>query len=231
MAKFSTVVARKDIYEKGIRVPDPKTKSGERKDRSKPHPDGDTVKFAKGETYYTWGFRMAGRSINHESKTKPTRQQLTMSEYQSAVYDIDDLVQALDASMFSDPEEFESAVTEIKEQAESLRDETQDKFDNMPEGFQQADTGQLLEERIQALEDFINELDNIDFSMDEDEQEFKKDWLIENEEGFEDKEHEEIDLEDLDEELSERLTEEWTEKLIEWLGERIEEVQAISIEG
>ena len=56
----------------------------------------------------------------------------------------------------------ESAPEEISSELESIRDELQDRLDNMPEGLQDADTGMILQERIENSEDAMNELDNID---------------------------------------------------------------------
>ena len=53
---------------------------------------------------------------------------------------------------------------------ECIRDEQQERLDNMPEGLQQGDTGQLLQDRIDQLEAAISDLENIDFELDEDEE-------------------------------------------------------------
>jgi hypothetical protein len=47
-----------------------------------------------------------------------------------------------------------NAVSDI----ENIRDEFQDGLDNMPEGLQQGDTGQLIQERIDGLEEWLQEL-------------------------------------------------------------------------
>lgn len=56
----------------------------------------------------------------------------------------------------------ETAPEEISSELESIRDDLQDRLDNMPEGLQDADTGMMLQERIEKLEGAMNELDNID---------------------------------------------------------------------
>ena len=60
----------------------------------------------------------------------------------------------------------------------AIRDELQDHFDNMPEGLQYGDTGQLLEERISYLDDAITELEEIDFEDNDEEIDFEE--LIDN---------------------------------------------------
>lgn len=66
----------------------------------------------------------------------------------------------------------ESDRDEIKDALETLRDEEQESFDNMPEGLQQGDRGQAMEEAIGALDDAISNLedfnaDDINSSIDE----------------------------------------------------------------
>lgn len=61
---------------------------------------------------------------------------------------------------------------DIKGALETLRDEEQESFDNMPEGLQQGDKGQAMEEAINALDDAISSLedfnaDDINSSIDE----------------------------------------------------------------
>jgi hypothetical protein len=54
---------------------------------------------------------------------------------------------------------------------ESIRDDLQDRLDNMPEGFQQGETGQLLQERIDCLDSAISDLEDIDFDDEEHDEE------------------------------------------------------------
>lgn len=56
----------------------------------------------------------------------------------------------------------QNGVEEIVSELESIRDDLQDRLDNMPEQLQEADTGMLIQERIEMLEDAISELENID---------------------------------------------------------------------
>jgi DNA-directed RNA polymerase subunit RPC12/RpoP len=57
----------------------------------------------------------------------------------------------------------EDTAQSIADELSNIRDETQDSFDNMPEGLQEGDTGQLLQERIDCLDDVISELESIDY--------------------------------------------------------------------
>ena len=51
---------------------------------------------------------------------------------------------------------------DIKNELETLRDEEQESFDNMPEGLQQGDRGQAMEEAIGELEEAISALEEFD---------------------------------------------------------------------
>ena len=132
----------------------------------KDYPEHD---IKKGESYWHWSF-YNGRasSRKHYSKTKPKPSQLTGSPFLSTLYGCEEAVQDLKADSYDSMEDFESDIEGIKGDLENLRDETQSSFDNMPEGLQQGDTGQLLEARVQGLEDLIGEFDGLDFSVDDD---------------------------------------------------------------
>lgn len=114
-------------------------------------------------SYWWWAFRYGGK---HFSKTKPKASQLTQSEFYAAVYG---LQEARDAFVATDKESLEGAVAEWVDRAREIAEECREKFDNMPEGLQQGDTGQLLEERAEAMDAYADELESIDLEdMDED---------------------------------------------------------------
>lgn len=106
----------------------------------------------KGESYWWWKPMVGGRGgAKRFSKEQPTRSQLTQSAFLSGLYDIEDGAMK-DAQS---PEDF-------RDVAQALRDlgqEEQDKYDNMPEGLQQGDTGQMLEERAQNCESWADEIE------------------------------------------------------------------------
>jgi len=166
----------------------------------------------KGESYWWWEFRFGGK---HYSLTKPRPSQLTQSEFLSQMYGIEERIE--DAE-FTTVEDFQSFVEEITGELENLRDETQDKFDNMPEQLQDAETGQLLESRIEACEDMISEFEDIDteIDMDEIEEELK-----------------DLDLEDSDkEEDGVTLREQQKAEIIsQKLTEKVSEIQNICYNG
>lgn len=56
----------------------------------------------------------------------------------------------------------DSTPEEIRDEIENIMDEQQERLDNMPEGLQEGDVGCMLQERIDACEAAMDELDNID---------------------------------------------------------------------
>ena len=122
----------------------------------------------KGDSYYWWKFRRGGK---HFSKTPPRRSQLTRSEFYAAIYDIEDEIAGLTAD-----ETLSSVVEDIASRLRELGEECQSKFDNMPEGLQQGDTGQLLEERVSACESMADEFESLDFDDKEDDETDEEYW-------------------------------------------------------
>jgi len=109
----------------------------------------------KGQEYWTWKTRVtvgkSFRGIVHRSATPPSRAQLTNSDYLRSVYSL------FDAEHPTTPDD-------LRQMAESLREigqEQQEKYDNMPEGLQQGDTGQMLEERANACDSSADELETL----------------------------------------------------------------------
>lgn len=215
MAKVNTAKARADIYTHGKQVPSEKTKSKTRLDRSQPRDENDKVLVAKGETYYWWKFRYSGKYI---SKTYPTPSQLTQNAYKLFAIDINERITNSRGNV-SSPDEFESYVDDIKSEIESQRDELQEKLDNMPEGLRESSSsGEILQERIDNLENAISEIEGIDLSYDDpDEEEINQEYKEENE--FADESDIEQNLED-----------KRNEHMNEWLDEKCEELNNISVE-
>ncbi len=114
----------------------------------------------KGESYYWWKPMIGGRGgAKRYSKERPSRSQLTQSDFLGQLYAIED--DAIGKAEGSD---------DLRGAGESLRElgqEEQGKFDNMPEGLQQGDTGQMIEERAQGCESWADEIDTIADSLDE----------------------------------------------------------------
>lgn len=117
----------------------------------------------KGESYYWWKFRHGAK---RRSKTAPRPSQLTQSAFFSGLYasteSFDDAVR--DATSC---QELKDAVDTLHEALDEIKSETEEKLQNMPDSLQQGPTGELLQERIDGLEEFIQELEGLDIPDEE----------------------------------------------------------------
>lgn len=57
----------------------------------------------------------------------------------------------------------EEGVEEMISELESIHDETEEKYDNLPEGIQDSDLGNLLQERMDMLDSARSDLEDIDY--------------------------------------------------------------------
>lgn len=95
-------------------------------------------------------------------------------EVQAAIESMED-----DLSSATTPSDLGTALECGASTIQDLASETREKFDNMPDGFQQGDTGQLLESRADALDEWASELESAAPEMEEDKEEGVTDeeWL------------------------------------------------------
>lgn len=108
---------------------------------------------------------------------KPTRSQMTGSDFLAVVYDIEDSMAGLSVENM---EEAQGLIDELVGQLEELRDETESRRDNMPESLQDAPTGEMLQGRYDSVEEMIGELEDIETEIDEElSEEEKQDRLEE----------------------------------------------------
>ena len=114
----------------------------------------------KGESYYWWKFRFGSKNY---SLTHPKQSQLTQSEFLSQVYDIDDRLGSIDETS-----NFESDIQDIISELEILREECEEKRENMPEQLQDVGSGEILQNRVDGIEDMISDLESIDIDIDSD---------------------------------------------------------------
>lgn len=166
----------------------------------------------KGDMYFTWAIKTGPASGRvYRSLTKPRPSQLTASDFFSTLYAAQESFHDSIAEA-GDPSDLESAVESYKSELESLKDDTQGKFDNMPEGLQQGDTGTLLSERVDNVDSLINDLDGVNIPSDE---EIKEECPVERVEEPAEGE------DDFDEEGYERKLQEVKDELyaIEYQGE------------
>jgi hypothetical protein len=66
------------------------------------------------------------------------------------------------SGLVADAEKITSMIEDLKSQLETIRDEEQEKYDNMPESIQSGDRGEAASAAIDALENAIGKLDGID---------------------------------------------------------------------
>ena len=157
--------ARKDIYKFGKYLDNSKTKSGKRLDRSIPRDENDYVIVPKGKEYYSWKFRHGGK---HISLTYPKQSQLTQSDFLQRVYQVDES-QPISGSK----EDLESWLEEVIYDMEELRDEQEEKRENMPENLAYSPVAELLQERYDDLDSWINELEQFKDEVSDCEDEFE----------------------------------------------------------
>lgn len=214
MAKANFVkAAQKNIYKIGKMreyVSEKGKRKGETKsvrDKTIPADEGDEILIAKGESYYWWQFKNSPKQF---SKERPKNSQLTQSEFMSQLYALEEKIEEFSCE---DKDEFETFRDEVKDEMETLRDECQEKLDAMPEHLQDSSSsGELLNERIEAMDNWISEIENIE--CDYEEEDLRQDVLDEKDED------EELD----DDEIEERVK----EKIQEKVNEAIEELQNAS---
>lgn len=235
MPKVHEKTARKDIYRVGKRVEVEKTdrnKKGYILDRGLPANDKDEIIVKKGQTYFEWFTRPGGRGqgVRHISLVRPKPSQLTSSDFLSTVYGWQEAEYTA-----SDLDELSSVLEDLKGEVETLRDEQEEKRSNMPDSLQESDTGNLLQERYDALDELYNELDNIETSMDDDEDDWKDNWKGDNRDDYfsrdnhpeaeEDTDDDDIELTEEEEKEADRMAQEaWDEHLSEFIDEKLNEI-------
>ncbi len=115
---------------------------------------------AVGESYYWWKFRYGGKRF---SLTYPKPSQLTQSAFKGAVYDLIDTANSSDFDIeLGDAESVAEYTQSLRDEVETIQSDCQESLDNMPESLQYSPTGELLQERIDACDQAIGELENIE---------------------------------------------------------------------
>lgn len=165
----------------------------------------------KGESYFWWKFNYGAK---HVSRTKPKQSQLTQSAFLSQIYDIQDRIEGM-----ATDSDFETEISDIVSELENLRDECEDKRSNMPDQLQDSGSGEILQNRVDSVQEMIDELEGIDKDVEEPNEEEAKDDVGEKEEG------------ENEEDYQNRLKERKEEMLEERQQEILDEIQAVSYNG
>ena len=116
-----------------------------------------------GQTYYEWSFRYGGTHRQHESHGRPKASQLTQSKLSGVYSAVESAESAINDA--DNVDDIRAALEECASEVESVKDEYQESLDNMIS--QDGSVAQDVQEKIDALESFIDELNNVAGDMDE----------------------------------------------------------------
>ena len=130
----------------------------------------------KGESYYHWQLFKQPKRF---SKTLPRASQLTGSNFLSQLYSFQEELEDMTAM---DIDDLQNQMEDLAGRIRELGEEQRSNRENMPEGLQDSDTGQLLEERADEMEGWADSIEGMDFSFD------PKDVSVEEEATEEEKE-------------------------------------------
>jgi hypothetical protein len=171
----------------------------------------------KGDMYYYTRIKTGPYSSREIRQLKPIRpSQMTTSDFLSQFYGLQERLQDYSGGIA----DLAGELNDIASEARSIGEEEQGKYDNMPEPLQQGDTGQMIEERAQAMEAWAESLESAAGTAEEKASEFEEnqklwdeyDTASEPDNVSEDGEPEEPDEERMDEDA-----------LVEEVKEEIEE--------
>lgn len=170
----------------------------------------------RGDSYWWWQFRFSKHV--YKSLKQPRKSQLTQSEHLSAIYEIEERIEDMQ------PVDIDTGcIDEIIGDIETVRDTCQERLDNMPEQLQDSNSGSILQEYIEALENWQQELEGVDLYIDEDslQSEAENEW--EDEHREDEIQLAEDDKQRLNEiaEIKDRLVEEKRQEILD-------EIQSIS---
>lgn len=113
----------------------------------------------KGESYWWWQpFRGAKRF----SKERPKPSQLASNEDDSDALAIGEEIEGFTLEGYHVAKDLETARDEWVERIRAVAENVDEKFNNLPDGLQQAETGQQLEEKASNLNEWADELEGVD---------------------------------------------------------------------
>ena len=115
----------------------------------------DYPKFGivKGQKHYHWKRKTGPYTSQEYRQVEPPRiEQMTSSAFKIAMHHLTEQV-----GNVTSPDDLDDVISA----AEDLAAEQQEKFDNMPEGLQQGDTGQTLEQQASTLTEAAEEFGTI----------------------------------------------------------------------
>lgn len=104
-----------------------------------------------GDPYLWWEFRYGGKHVRC-TNCPPRASELTQSAFLAMIYDAQDFQASI-----TENDQIQDLIDMIAE----ARDLAQESLDNMPEQLQEGDTGIMLQERVEACEQWISELEDL----------------------------------------------------------------------
>lgn len=122
-----------------------------RPEKRKARKDYPEAGIKAGEEYWYVRLKLQRGGLVKRSKTPFTQSQLTTSPFKGGWYSMQEAWE----NSAKDADDMRAAAETIRE----LGEEARGSFDNMPEGLQQGDTGQTLEQRADGCEEKADELD------------------------------------------------------------------------
>lgn len=120
-----------------------------------------------GDSYYWWKFRYGGK---HVSKTPPRASQLTGSDKLSRAYAAAEALEDITVDEDSTLDDLKEQVQQVADDVNEIAEEYRENRDNMPEGLQEGDVGQQMEENAESLESWASDIEQCLDSVDEDEE-------------------------------------------------------------
>lgn len=131
----------------------------------------------KGESYYHW--KSGFRGTTRYSKTMPRPSQRESNEDTADVYAVQEEIEDFKLEDGMNAQELieyrDTWVSTLNE----IADRVEEKYNNLPEGLQQSDTGSQLEEKAERIREYADQLENVDDPTDADEEyeDTREAWL------------------------------------------------------
>lgn len=161
--KVNKCTAKFTRYKTGRKTPSEKTKSGFRKDFSKPSEEGDSILVEKGQPYWWIKRRYCPKTFfNYQ----PTQRDLTFNDWDLWILDLNEKVFGI-----CDIDGFNEAIEEINTDLEDKLSEIEEKMGNMEqyEGLTNGSSYMILEERRDHITNLMDSMASVSEIDDEDE--------------------------------------------------------------
>lgn len=121
------------------------------------------AKIKKGDSYRWWKFRYGGRRVRcMKPECAPKASDLTQSAFYGTLYSIEESLSDAIAAFESggEPDDLAGELRTAADDLRNLGEECGSSLENMPEGLQQGDTGQMLENRRDECESKADEMES-----------------------------------------------------------------------